>query len=413
MGCDSNLTGSDSIEGGSFSSTSKEHTKHGKDKSKHSEGFDPKDSGEDGSDGGDEDGDLGNGGKDGLGKDGLSWGEEGDKFSLSDPTKFRAHTNCSEDNGRRMVGGSVVDSGLGVKLVAVNGGETITLNDDLVESIKGDLMSNLSFEIKLPAEDGEYVLLLCKSGSNCSKPKTPSEAGESDIENYFEEHGQNGVIGLSRDAFRIKDGEVNGNVPEIWVVLDTVREDAGEDQCTGNNSSPLILAMDGSAIELSSPHMGVRFDVEANGQAPQISWVSSASDMFLALDKNGNGTIDSGNELFGNHSVGPNGGKQANGFLALGQYDNNNDGQIDLKDPVFKDLRLWSDANFNGKTDPGELHPLTSKKIESIAVSYSTSDKRDAHGNLFRETSIATLELGKQVPVVDVWFRLPAGVASK
>src|SRR5690606_11606698 len=149
-------------------------------------------------------------------------------------------------------------------------------------------------------------------------------------------------------------------------VLDGVREDSGEDQCTGNNSSPLIVAMDGTPIELLHPAQGVQFDIEADGKARQISWVSSATDMFLTLDKNNNGKIDNGNELFGNNTVGPKGTKQANGFLALGEYDDNKDGKIDAKDAIFKELRLWSDANFNGKSDAGELLALEGQNVKSI-----------------------------------------------
>ena len=97
---------------------------------------------------------------------------------------------------------------------------------------------------------------------------------------------------------------------------------------------PLVINFDGNAAELTDQKY--EFDIDADGQADHISFVGSASG-FLALDKNDNGRIDDGSELFG--------ARTGNGFAELAAYDEDGNGWIDENDSIFAELRIWTKDN--------------------------------------------------------------------
>jgi hypothetical protein len=152
---------------------------------------------------------------------------------------------------------------------------------------------------------------------------------------------------------------------------------------------PLVLDLHGNGIALTSLDDGVRFDVNADGFAERVAWTRRGSDdAWLVLDRNGNGRIDDGTELFGNYTPQPP-SSWPNGYLALGELESsgqrgNGDHVVDAADPLWHDLRLWRDANHDGVSQPDELSTLAANGVEWLELTLRKSGRRDRYGNYFR-----------------------------
>lgn len=129
-----------------------------------------------------------------------------------------------------------------------------------------------------------------------------------------------------------------------------------------NVSDPIVIDLDGDGIELLPIHQGVNFDLYATGSRQAVAWVSP-DDGFLVFDRDGNGSVDTGAELFGNLNE-----SAGDGFEHLAQLDDNMDGVIDARDGSFHSLAVWKDADSNGISTVGELAPISALGISSISL---------------------------------------------
>lgn len=176
-------------------------------------------------------------------------------------------------------------------------------------------------------------------------------------------------------------------------------------------NDPLILSTEDSQYELTDTKNGVQFDLNGDGDPEQIPWVAGDDDAFLVLDRNGNGLIDDGRELF-SHVSPQQPSLSPNGFLALRMFDEllnggNGDGKLNSSDRIYESLRLWLDADRDGSTDAGELVPLSSFGLAEIGLDYTDEfGYDDEHGNTFKYSAPAHFDDGRSVLAWAVFFNI-------
>lgn len=165
------------------------------------------------------------------------------------------------------------------------------------------------------------------------------------------------------------------------------------------NESPILLNLESNGVgdHLTSPYEGVPFDLNADGVMETVAWTRPNAPVgFLAWDRDENGAIDNGAELFGNHTVLRDGTIAANGFEALQDLDRApgsvRDGQIDARDAIYAKLRVWLDSNHNGLTDHGELVSLSDAGVTRIFTAYRESRRVDRYGNEYRYVGLAMMQ---------------------
>jgi hypothetical protein len=128
-------------------------------------------------------------------------------------------------------------------------------------------------------------------------------------------------------------------------------------------SDPIVLDLDHNGVAFSSLENGVTFDINGDGASDQVAWTANGGDGILALDVDGSGKIENGNELFTPTFAG---GQFADGLAALASLDGNKDGVISSDDQAFDKLVVWQDANHNGVSEASELARLGDLGIKSI-----------------------------------------------
>ena len=270
---------------------------------------------------------------------------------------------------------------------------------------------------QMNAECGDYGYVLCNG--DCSEDDDDDEGCEGDPGD-----GSNG-------AACVYDSDCNSENCDQYTCT-----------CDGNTDS-IMIDLTGAGYLLTSLAHGVGFDILANGKPEPLAWTSAGSDVgFLALDKNGNGKIDNGSELFTGltspvtaersrrplasespapaalsmkaAAAGSGARKRAKtaaaerkgGFAALAIYDEpskggNGDGQIDSQDAVYSKLLVWVDTNHDGISQPGELFTLAELGITSISLNIEPAKWTDAFGNIFTARTVV-IRNGSALSAYDV-----------
>lgn len=126
-----------------------------------------------------------------------------------------------------------------------------------------------------------------------------------------------------------------------------------------NTCDPLVINFDGNVAELSDQKFF--FDIDGDGEKDEISYLGSGSG-YLALDKNGDGIINDGNELFGPQT--------GNGFNDLAKYDADGNGWIDENDPIWSQLKIWCKNEDGTET----LYTLAEKGLGAICLQNAVTD---------------------------------------
>jgi protocatechuate 3,4-dioxygenase beta subunit len=305
------------------------------------------------------------------------------KASIGDKVWRDANHNGIQDSGEEGIGG-----------ISVSLYDAAT-NTKLGSTIKTDANGNYKFADLTP---GNYYLVFDKSNVVVSFA--------SDHATYNMNNWKWGVKNTgSNDAI---DSDVAGDAKALTNVTktDTITLTSGKNDMSWDATiTPIAIDLNGDGIHtIARADMTGSFDLLGTGKAIQSGWLSG-NDGFLAIDSNGNGQIDGIGELFGGASKG-------SGFAKLASYDSNGDGLVDATDALFGSLRIWQDANSNGKTDAGELVSLQAAGVASLKVAYTELPFVDANNNLHLERSSVTLSNGKTADMTDVYFNVDAADAA-
>jgi hypothetical protein len=230
------------------------------------------------------------------------------------------------------------------------------------------------------------------------------------------------MSGYSHDDAELRERTAQDPPPD-----DPPPDDPPEDDCSAlgtcedwsDPGSPVIIDWNRDGFSLTSAEAGVLFDIDADGQLDRVAWTEADSDdTWVALDRNGNGRVDDGSELFGNRTPVFASGPPVtatNGFVALDLLQSPDFGRniadkvLDRRDEVFSRLLLWKDSNHNGISEPNELRRADAAGLLLLGVDYKESRHRDPSGNEFRQRAKAEwLEEGRIVNgyAYDVWLRV-------
>lgn len=166
----------------------------------------------------------------------------------------------------------------------------------------------------------------------------------------------------------------------------------------------LAFDLDGDGLETRNDFTRVYFDNDSNGIKTATSWILP-DDGLLVMDRNGNGVIDNGSELFGTGTALSDGSLARNGFEALAPQDSNGDGIINRNDANWSMLNIWRDDNQDGISQSDELSSLAQRNIASINLNDRSSIQLTGNDNSIAAASHYTKSYGNAYTVADVRLR--------
>ncbi len=147
---------------------------------------------------------------------------------------------------------------------------------------------------------------------------------------------------------------------------------------------PLVINLNGNIADLSDQTFF--FDIDADGVEDEISRLAEGSG-YLALDKNGDGTINDGSELFGTTS--------GDGFADLAGYDEDGNGFIDEGDPIFYKLKIWT-MDENGKEKLVSLAEagVGAIGLQNVATDFALTNDANERKGMIRRSGFFLYENG-------------------
>jgi hypothetical protein len=165
---------------------------------------------------------------------------------------------------------------------------------------------------------------------------------------------------------------------------------------------PLAIDLDSDGIEtIGITTTPVFFDHDGDGTPSPTGWLHG-DDAWLVLDRNGNGAIDAGAELFGTDTLKSNGQFALSGFDALRDLDSDGNGLLNASDTAFAQLQLWQDLNQDGLSQAFELRPLADHGITAIDGFGLPADIDLGNGNRIAATALVMRRDGTTMQAVDL-----------
>jgi len=164
-------------------------------------------------------------------------------------------------------------------------------------------------------------------------------------------------------------------------------------------SDPLILDLNkDGVVDVSGTKY---FDLDINGFAEKTFWAGNG-DGLLVMDRNGDGIINDGGELFGDQVTKKDGSIATGGFDALSDLDSNSDGIIDANDEAFEQLKVWADYNGDGEFASDELKTLNELGISAVKLDGADDGSVDENGNIYNRTGTFAWENGENSSISEM-----------